>query len=107
MIGTKIYKLLKQFFNDKSFEIRKNSIPCLAKIIKIYKEKSKKSKIKENENEIKIDPGSVNNFLLLVEKLILDNQKCVREKIIECIGELISPLDKEELSSKLFNFQYR
>ena len=36
MIGTKIYKLLKQFFNDKSFEIRKNSIPCLAKIIKIY-----------------------------------------------------------------------
>ena len=104
MIGTKIYKLLKQFFNDKSFEIRKNSIPCLAKIIKIYKEKSKKSKIKENENEIKIDPGSVNNFLLLVEKLILDNQKCVREKIIECIGEIISPLDKEELSPKLFNF---
>ena len=40
----------------------------------------------------------------MVEKLILDNQKCVREKIIECIGELISPLDKEELSSKLFNF---
>ena len=104
MIGTKIYKLIKKFFNDKSFEIRKNSIPCLAKIIKIYKEKSKKSKEDGYKNEIKIDPGSVNNFLGLVEKLILDNQKCVREKIIECIGELISPLDKEELSSKLFNF---
>ena len=108
MIGTKIYRLIKKFASDKSTEIRKNTIPCLAKIIKIYKEKSKKSKEKEKENEnineIKMDPGSIKNFLVLIEKLILDNQKCVREKIIECIGELIAPLDKEELSLKIFNF---
>ena len=106
MIGTKIYKLIKKFASDKFTEIRKNSIPCIAKIIKIYKEKSKQMKEKENENinEIKIDPGSVKNFLLLIEKLILDNQKSVREKIIECIGEIIAPLDKEELSTKIFNF---
>ena len=107
MIGTKIYKLIKRFVSDKSTEIRKSTIPCLAKIIKIYKEKSKKSKEKkenENINEIKMDPGSVKNFLDLIEKLILDKQKSVREKIIECIGELISPLDKEELSQKIFNF---
>ena len=29
-----------------------------------------------------MDPGSVKNFIELVEKLILDNQKSVREKII-------------------------
>ena len=107
MIGTKIYRLIKRFVSDKSTEIRKNAIPCLAKIIKIYKEKSKKNKEKkenQNINEIKIDPGSVKNFIELIEKLILDKQKSVREKIIECIGELISPLDKEELSQKIFNF---
>ena len=104
MIGTKIYKLIKKLASDKSPEIIKNNIPCLAKIIKIYKEKSKKKKEKEDENEIKIDPGSVKNFLGIVEKFILDNQKIVREKIIECIGELVSSLDKEELSQKLFTF---
>jgi hypothetical protein len=107
MIGTKIYKLIKRFISDKSTDIRKNSIPCLAKIIKIYKEKSKKNKEKkenENINEIKMDSGSVKNFIDLIEKLILDKQKSVREKIIECIGELIAPLDKEELSLKIFNF---
>ena len=85
-------------------EIRKNVIPCLAKIIKIYKEKSKKKDENVQENQIKIDPGSVKNFINIIEKLLLDNQKIVREKIIECIGELISSLDKDELSSKLFNF---
>ena len=110
MIGTKIYRLIKKLVSDKSPEIRKNTIPCLAKIIKIYKEKSKKAKELEEknenikENEIKMDPGSVKNFIELVEKLILDNQKSVREKIIEYVGELISPLDKEELSTKIFNF---
>jgi len=104
IIGTKIYKLIKKLASDKSPEIRKNTVPCLAKIIKIYKEKSKKKKEKEDENEIKIDPGSIKNFLGIVEKFILDNQKIVREKIIECIGQLVSSLDKEELSQKLFTF---
>ena len=104
MIGTKIYKLIKKYANDKSTEIRKNVIPCLAKIIKIYKEKSKNKDENVQENQIKIDPGSVKNFINIIEKLLLDNQKIVREKIIECIGELISSLDKDELSSKLFNF---
>ena len=73
MIGTKIYKLIKKYANDKSTEIRKNVIPCLAKIIKIYKEKSKKKDENVQENQIKIDPGSVKNFINIIEKLLINN----------------------------------
>ena len=110
MIGTKVYNLIKKIAGDKSTDIRKNSIPCLANIINVYQDKAKKSKElekkkeKEDPNEIKIDPGSVKNFLAIIEKFILDNQKCVRDKIIEHIGEIISPLEKDELSQKLLNF---
>jgi len=122
MIGTKIYNLIKKIASDKSTDIRKNSIPCLANIINVYQEKGKKSrelekkkeiekeknkdkdKPKENKNEIKIDPGSVKNFLEIIEKFILDKEKCVRDKVIEHIGEIISPLEKEELSQKLLTF---
>ena len=122
MIGTKIYNLIKKIASDKSTDIRKNSIPCLANIINVYQEKGKKSrelekkkeiekeknkdkdKPKENKNEIKIEPGSVKNFLEIIEKFILDKEKCVRDKVIEHIGEIISPLEKEELSQKLLTF---
>ena len=107
MIGTKILKLFKKLICDKSLKIRQKTIEALAKIIKIYKEKSKKLKEtekKEDENLIKIDGGTVKNFVELLETLILDEQECVREKIIENIGEIISPLEKEELSQKIFDF---
>ena len=124
MIGTKIYNLIKKIASDKCTDIRKNSIPCLANIINVYQEKGKKSKEMEKKkeiekeknkeknndkpeekiNEIKIDPGSVKNFLGIIEKFILDKEKCVRDKVIEHIGEIISPLEKEELSQKLLNF---
>ena len=110
IIGTKVFKLIKKLANDKSPNIKEYTIATLAKIIKIYKEKSNNSKKnkKENENKndnnIKLDPGSVRNFLGLIEKLILDKTKSVRDTIIEYIGEIINPLDKEELPQKLFDF---
>ena len=57
-----------------------------------------------NNNDIRLDPGSVKNFLGLIEKLILDKDKNVRDTIIEYVGELINPLDKEELPQKIFDF---
>ena len=109
MIGTKIFKLIKKLSNDKLPIIRQGTVAALAKIIKIYKEKSKASQQNKNKNEnednfIKLDPGSVKNFLGLIEKLILDKEKCVRDSIIEYIGEIINPLEKEELPQKIFDF---
>ena len=113
MIGTKIFKLIKKLANDKKTNIKQSTIAALAKIIKIYKEKSNEAKQRkdneknfenENENKIKLDPGSVRNFLGLIEKLSLDKEKCVRDTIIEYIGEIINPLEKEELPQKLFDF---
>ena len=108
IIGTKVFKLMKKLSSDKSTNIKQGAIAALAKIIKIYKEKSKVNQEKkendENNNNIKLQPGSVNNFLLLIEKLILDKQKSVRDTIMEYIGEIISPLDKDELPQKLFDF---
>ena len=104
LIGIKILKLMKKLTSDKSTNIRQGCISTLAKIIKTYKEKSKKAQEKKEEDNLKLDPGSVNNFIGLIEKLILDKEKDVRDTIIEYIGELINPLDKEELPQKLFDF---
>ncbi len=105
IIGTKIFKLIKKLVNDKSSNIRETTIYALSKIIKIYKEKMNKKKNNDNINsDIKLDPGSVKNFLGLIEKLILDKDKNVRDTIIEYVGELINPLDKEELPQKIFDF---
>ena len=105
IIGTKIYKLIKKLVSDKSSIIRESTISALSKIIKIYKEKMNIRKNNDNKNsDIKLDPGSVKNFLGLIEKLILDKDKNVRDTIIEYIGELINPLDKEELPQKIFDF---
>ena len=34
----------------------------------------------------------------------MDKAKCVRDSIIEYIGEIINPLEKKELSQKIFDF---
>ena len=109
MIGTKIFKLIKKLSSDKLPIIRQGAVSALAKIIKVYKEKSKieeqkKHRIANNGNAIKLDSGSIQNFLGLIEKLILDKEKCVRDTIIEYIGEIINPLEKNELSQKIFDF---
>ena len=109
IIGTKIFKLMKKLVSDKSSIIRETTIYALSKIIKIYKEKMTKNQNKEKNNDninsdIKLDPGSVKNFLGLIEKLILDKDKIVRDTIIEYVGEIINPLDKEELPQKIFDF---
>ena len=109
IIGTKIFKLIKKLLSDKSSIIREGTIAALTKIIKIYKEKININKNSEKNNEhkkndIKLAPGSVENFMGLIEKLILDKDKNVRDTIIEYVGELINPLDKEELPQKIFDF---
>ena len=92
------------FVNEEEEDIKKQVLIALPFVCAEIRYEMIGTKIYKNINEIKIDPGSVKNFIELIEKLILDKQKSVREKIIECIGELISPLDKEELSQKIFNF---
>ena len=106
IIGTKVFKLIKKLTSDKLPIIRQGIVAALAKIIKIYKEKStiEQQKNEKNTNAIKLDPGSIINFLGLIEKLILDKEKCVRDSIIEYIGEIINPLEKKELSQKIFDF---
>ena len=109
IIGTKIFKLIKKLVSDKSSIIREGTIAALTKIIKIYKEKININKNSEKnndhkKNDIKLAPGSVENFMGLIEKLILDKDKNVRDAIIEYVGELINPLDKEELPQKIFDF---
>ena len=47
---------------------------------------------------------SAKNFVDLIEKLSKDKEKNVRYKIIEKIGEIIAPLDQDELSLELFEF---
>ena len=113
MIGIKIFKLIKKLVNDKFPDIREGSVVALAKIIKIYKEKSKIAKAKKekeqnddnnNNQSIKLNPVPITSFIGLIEKLILDKEKGVRVTILEYIGEIINPLDKEELPQKLFDF---
>ena len=56
IIGTKVFKLMKKLSSDKSTNIKQGVIATLAKIIKIYKEKSKinpeKKENDENNNNI-------------------------------------------------------
>ena len=58
IIGTKIFKLIKKLTSDKLPNIRQGIEAALAKIIKIYKEKSaiEQQKNEKNSNAIKLDP---------------------------------------------------
>jgi hypothetical protein len=47
---------------------------------------------------------SAKNFIDLVVKLTEDKENNVKFTIIEKIGEIISPLDEDELSKELFDF---
>ena len=104
IVRVKIYKLIKKIANDTLWRIRKTCIEVLSKILKIYKTKV------DNfiKTEVNYDPKklSAKHYVTLIEKFILDEQKYVRNTIIERIGEIITSIDKERdgLSMKLFNF---
>jgi len=104
VVRTKIFKLIKRIGGDPLWRIRKTCVEVLPRILKIYKEKANEY-IKNNINydEKKV---SAKHYLNLIEKFILDEQKFVRNSIIERIGEIITSVDKKQdgLSMKLFNF---
>ena len=104
IVRTKIYKLIKNIATDPLWRIRKTCVEVLSKILKIYKEKVD-NYVKNNINN---EPKklSAKHYINLIEKFILDDQKFVRNTIIERIGEIITSIDKERdgLSMKLFNF---
>ena len=93
MIRTKIYEILLNLSNDLNWTIRKIIPEILPKILKFYKEKMNF-----------LENNYTKNFIELNEKFIEDNNRFVREKVIEKIGEFIVNLDKNELSQKMFDF---
>ena len=98
-IGEYVLNSLQKIGEDKSFNIRKKCIEVLYKIIYELKEKYKK----EN-NEYDKAESFVLKIIKMIEKFIEDKKKKVRMFLIEKIGEIIKPLDKNELSEKLFDF---
>ena len=104
VVRTKIFKLIKRIGSDPLWRIRKTCVEVLPTILKIYKEKVNEY-IKNNINydEKKV---SAKHYLNLIEKFILDEQKYVRNSIIENIGKIITSVDKklDGLSMKLLNF---
>ena len=102
-IGDYIMNSLKKLSGYKFWVIRKKCIEVLYTIIYELKNKYKKEKEKENNEYDKV-AEYILKIILLIEKLIDDKKKKVRMFLIEKIGEIIKPLDKNELSEKLFNF---
>ena len=104
-IGNKIYNLTKKLSKSKSWIIRKTCIEVLPQIIKIYKDKLNLLK-NNNVNNIDIEKyyTVIKNFVVLLEKFTLDKDKNVRHILIKHIGEIISSLEKNELSFRLLDF---
>ena len=98
-IGDYIYNSLEKISNDKLWILRKKCIEILSKIIYELKNKYKK----ENNDYNKVSEY-VLKIITLLEKFISDKKKKIRHYLIEKIGEIIKPLDKNELSKKLFAF---
>ena len=110
IINTKIYELIKKLLHvmNPSWLIRKVIGDVLSKIIKIFKYKSTKiDKIKNSNNQKNNNTTidiSIKKFISLIELLTKDKEKYVRYNILEKIGYIIEPLDKEELSIELLKF---
>ena len=103
IINTKIFELIKKLLHmmNPSWLIRKLIGDVIAKIIKTFKYKSKNEEIKTKTNKI---DTSAKKFISLIEILTKDKEKYVRNNILEKIGLIIEPLDKDELSIELLNF---
>ena len=95
-ISNKVYDILRRIGNDLNPNLRKVCVISTAKIIKIFK-----SKCQDKKNDKKF---SAKNFVALIEKLSKDKERNVKYKIIEKLGEIIAPLDQDELSQELFEF---
>ena len=110
IINTKIYELIKKLLHvmNPSWLIRKVIGDVLSKIIKIFKYKSTKIDKNKNSNNQKnnntVIDISIKKFISLIELLTKDKEKYVRYNILEKIGYIIEPLDKEELSIELLKF---
>ena len=110
IINSKIYELIKKLLHvmNPSWLIRKVIGDVLSKIIKIFKYKSTKiDKIKNSNNQKNNNTAidiSIKKFISLIELLTKDKEKYVRYNILEKIGYIIEPLDKEELSIELLKF---
>ena len=99
-ISSKVYDILRRISIDLNPDLRKVCIISIAKVIKIFKTKCQEIKnIKKDDKKY-----SAKNFVNLVENLSKDKELNVQYKIIEKIGEIIAPLDKDELSLELFQF---
>ena len=98
MIKTTVYNIIKKLSNDLLWQIRKCCVEIIPSVLKSFKEKSF-----HNLNLV-ITGTNAKPFLEIIEKLISDNQKYVRNTIIKKIGEIICHLDKDELSIKLFDY---
>ena len=103
VINTKIFELIKKLLHvmNPSWLIRKLIIDVISKIIKTFKYKSKKKEEIKKKNNMDI---SAKKFISLIEILTKDREKYVRNNIIEKIGLIIEPLDKDELSVELLKF---
>ena len=99
-ISTKVYDILRRLSNDLNSNLRKVCVIAISKIIKIFKSKCPDLKLMKKDEK----KYSAKNFVDLIEKLSKDKEKNVRYKIIEKIGEIIAPLDQDELSLELFEF---
>ena len=100
-ISTKVYDILRRISVDLNPNLRKVCVIATAKIIKIFKSKCQDLKNLNKDNKKNY---TAKNFVNLLEKLSKDKDTNVKYKIIEKIGEIIAPLDKEELSLELFEF---
>ena len=100
IINTKVYDLIKRVLNvlKPSWLLKKIIVDILAKIIKTFKHKS------DEEDNINEEKKSAKKFVSLIENLINDKDKFVRYNILEKIGPIIEPLNKEELSLELLKF---
>ena len=105
VISTKIYDLIKRVLNilNPSWILKKIIVDILAKIIKTFKYKSGENEDDNNNNGDK-EKKSAKKFVSLIENLIHDKEKYVRYNILEKIGPIIEPLNKEELSLELLKF---
>ena len=103
VINTKIFELIKKLLHvmNPSWLIRKLIGDVISKIIKTFKYKSKNEEIKIKHNKI---DKSAKKFISLIEILTKDKEKYVRNNILEKLGLIIEPLDKDELSMELLNF---
>ena len=100
-IGDYILDSLQKLSNDKFWILRKKCIEISYKIIYELKNKYKKENNDYDYNKVS---QYISKIISLIEKFINDKKKKVRMFLIEKIGEIIKPLDKDELSEKLIDF---